>query len=67
LVALDEELEEPEEAVELVLDVLELAVESDFLVSEELFDSLDDVDDGVSVVLAVTVLDDLASERASLR
>ena len=49
------------------LAVLEFEVESDFFVSEVLFDSLDDVAAGVSVLLAATVLDDLASERASLR
>jgi len=64
---LDDELEVPEEAVELALDVLELEVESDFLVSDELFDSLDELEAEVSVVVAATVLDDLASERASLR
>jgi hypothetical protein len=67
LVVLAEDDEEAE------LDALEL--DSDFLVSgffvsDELFDSLVDEDElaaGVSLELAATVLDDLASERASLR
>jgi hypothetical protein len=60
--------EELEEAAEVALEAFELDVESDFLVSEELlFDSLDDVAAGVSAPFEATVLDDLASERASLR
>jgi hypothetical protein len=56
---------------ELALEALEL--DSDFLasgffVSDELFGSLvDELVAGVSLELAATVLDDLASERASLR
>jgi hypothetical protein len=51
-----------------VLVALELVLDSDFLESEELVDSLEaELVDGVSVPLAATVLDDFASERASLR
>ena len=57
-----------DDEAELVLVALELVLDSDFLESEELADSLEaELVDGVSVPLAATVLDDFASERASLR
>jgi hypothetical protein len=60
--------DEGEEESELVLGALELALDSDFLASDELFDSLEaELVDGPSVLLAATVLGDLPSERASLR
>jgi hypothetical protein len=63
-VPVDEDAELAVEALELDSDFLE----SGFFVSDELFDSLvEEVVAGVSLELAATVLDDLASERASLR
>jgi hypothetical protein len=60
-----------DEDAELALEALELDsgfLESSFFVSDELFDSLvDELAAGASLELAATVLDDLASERASLR
>jgi hypothetical protein len=57
-----------DDEAELVLVALELVLDSDFLESEELVDSLEaELVDGVSVPLGATVLDDFASERASLR
>jgi hypothetical protein len=60
-----------DEDAELALEALELDsgfLESGFFVSDELFDSLvDELAAGASLELAATVLDDLASERASLR
>jgi hypothetical protein len=57
-----------EDEAEPVLVAPELVLDSDFLESAELVDSLEaELVDGVSVLLADTVLDGLASERASLR
>jgi hypothetical protein len=64
----DEEDDDEDEEAGLVLEALELVLDSDFLASEEPFDSLEaEFVDGLSVLLAATVLGDLPSERASLR
>jgi hypothetical protein len=61
-------VEEDEEAALEALELDSAFLASGFFVSDELFDSLvDELAAGVSPEPAATVLDDLASERASLR